>query len=513
MKGLHMNDIREIIYRLRKGHSQRSIGREMGLARNTIRKYRRIAHGHGWLDMSVPLPDNATLAGAIEPPSPRAPTASSVEPYRQAVEALRQAGVEMVAIHQRLRDDHGYTGSYSSVRRFVARLEPTAPEVFCRIETEPGHEAQVDFGSAGLRFEDAQGRKRRVWVFVMTLSYSRHQYIEFVFDQRIETFLGCHERAFQWFGGVPERIVIDNLKAGVITADLHDPVLCEPYRRLAQHYGFVISPNRPATPRHKGKVESGVRYVKRNFLAGQRFADLQAMNQRGREWVMATAGQRRHGTTGQAPLDRFEATERPALAALPDEPFEWLAAYRAKVHRDCHVVADRRYYSVPARLVGQSVDVYVGRRVVEIYHDNLLVTTHPRAGEPGERRTRTEHYPAGKRAYLEHPPERCQEDAQRVGPACAQLVAALLEQRPTDRLRSVQSLLRLVQSVGAKRLEAACRRALEYGDGRYRRVKNILDAGLEGADEQAPREPLLASASSCRYARPAGDFFGQEAMI
>jgi transposase len=134
----------------------------------------------------------------------------------------------------------------------------------------------VDFGAAGTFLDPASGRPRAASVFVMTLGYSRHQYAEIVLDQRIGTWLALHRRAFEWFGGVPRRIVPDNLKAAVLVAALHDPVLGEAYRRQAQHYGFVISPTRPRTPEHKGKVENGVHFVKRSFLAGQEFADLRA---------------------------------------------------------------------------------------------------------------------------------------------------------------------------------------------------------------------------------------------
>ena len=510
-----MNEVREIIYRLRKGQGPRAIARELGFARNTVKKYRDLAAVAGLLDAGRPLPDGAAIGQLLGPPPRPRHMRSTVEPYGDVVEGFLEANVEMAAIWQRLCDEHGYAGSYASVRRFVARLRPKTPEAVCRIETAPGQEAQVDFGSAGLQWDGREGRRRHAWFFVMTLSWSRHLYVEFVFDQKIETWLGCHERAFAWFGGVPERVVIDNLKAAVIAHDLHDPVLGEPYRRLAQHFGFTISPNRPHTPRHKGKVESGVHYVKRNFLAGQEFADLEALNERARRWALEVAGPRCHGTTREAPLGRFEQTERAALGPLPDQPFDLIATYRAKVHRDCHVVVDGRYYSVPCGLIGRRVEVYVGRRVVEIYDGVTLVTTHVVAREPGERQTRTEHYPEGKRAFLENPPERCRERSREVGEACARVVGALLDDRPYDRLRSVQALLRLGERFGRERLEAACARALAYGDGRYRRVKTILEAGLDRAPVESvgavDRERRAPEGGGYRYARAAGSFFTQEA--
>jgi len=510
MERRHVNEIREMIHQFRQRQSLHEISRAMCLARNTVRKYLRVAQEHGFLDSSKPLPDVQALGSLLGPPPMPRHMRSTVEPFAEQVEALLDANVEMQTIWQRLREDYGYTGSYSSVRRYVDRVRPKQPEAVCRIETEPGEEAQVDFGSAGAQWDPKTGRRRKAWAFVMTLSWSRHQYVEFVFDQTIPTWVACHERAFAWFGGVVRRVVIDNLKAGVIVARLHDPVLGEPYRRLAQHYGFVISPNRPGTPRHKGKVESGVHYVKRNFLAGRTFADLECMNERVRHWVMEVAGPRTHGTTQEAPLARFHRTEREALQPLPESPFDPIVAYRCKVHHDCHVVVDGRYYSVPYRWIGEQVDVYVGRRVVEIYRGMELIATHPVAKAKGERQTRTEHYPEGKRAYLDNPPERCRERAAQVGESCAQVVETLLSDRVQDRLRSVQALLRLQERVGVERLEKACQRALYYGDPSYRRVKTILNAGMEVQPVEPPNCNVI-SLASYRFARPTSDFFDREA--
>lgn len=510
MKRLHMNELRELIYRFRKGEGNRPIASAMNLSKNTVKKYRRLAAHQGFLDADKPLPSLEELGGVMIPPASPKPMRSTVEPYEEQVRRWLDAEVGQQTIWQRLRDDYEYRGSYSSVRRFVNRLRPNEPEAFCRIETAPGEEAQVDFGSAGLQYDSRSGRRRKTWMFVMTLSWSRHQYVEFVFDQSIPTWLGCHERAFAWFGGTVGRVVVDNLKAAVLQAHLHDPVLGEPYRRMAQHYGFTISPNRPRTPRHKGKVESGVKYVKGNFLAGQTFADVQAMNDRVKRWVMEVAGERIHGTTKEAPVARFNRREQASLQTLPSEPFDGIAAYRPKVQRDCHVVVNGRYYSVPARLIGQTVDVYVGRRMVEIYQGTELATTHPRLPEKGQRSTRMEHYPQSKRAYLENTPDRCRERAQGIGESCSRVVETLLSDCVQDRLRSVHSILRLNDTVGAQRLENACRRAMYYNDPSYLRIKRILDANLD----REPLEPIerkVVSFASYRFARETAEFFGPEA--
>jgi len=205
-------DIRELIRHVQAGESDRQIAEALHLTRKTVGKYRAWAMQHELLQGALPTPEELSRllnpAGATNVP-PRVP--SSVEPYRAVVVDLRQRGVEIATVFQRLRDDHGYRGSYASVHRFVRALEPPAPEVTIRIERAPGEEAQVDFGYAG-RMLDATGQRRRAWAFVMTLSYSRHQYVEFVFDQTVETWLLLHQHAFEYFGGVPRKVVLDNLQ-------------------------------------------------------------------------------------------------------------------------------------------------------------------------------------------------------------------------------------------------------------------------------------------------------------
>lgn len=508
MERLHMNVLMEVVHRLRAGQGVRAVARDLSLSRNTVKKYRELCLPKGYLDPESPPPRpedleahvTAGLSGRAGRP-PGAGAGTWLSEHRALVESFLRAGVEVQTIHERLVTEHKYPGSCSTLRRFVASIQQREPEVFCRVETKPGEEAQVDFGYAGIV------GSRKVWVFVMTLSWSRHQYIEFVHDQKIETWIGCHERAFAFFGGVPRRVVVDNLKAAIVSHKVHDPVLGEPYRRLARHYDFMVSPNRPRTPRHKGKVESGVHYVKRSLLAGRTFTDLAAMNEAGLRWVREQAGTRVHGTTKEPPLLRFNETEKAALAALPTEESEWVSAAQCRVGADCHVTVEGAYYSVPYKHSGMLVDVYIGRRIVEIYAGTTLLVTHERAGQRGERVTRLEHYPESKRHWLENTPERCRERARAVGEACGQLVEEQLSDKVLDRLSGIQSLLRLGEKHGNDRLEAACRRALHHGDGSYRRVKTILAAGLDAAPLEEGQQARVIDLSGFRFARDARSFF------
>jgi transposase len=531
MERLYVNHVRDIIHRLQQGQSQRQIARDLRMSRDTIAKYFRFACQEGYLDVATgdspvsggdssgrgrgapELPRTRDLLVKLGPVTAPPRRTSTVAAYQEVVERLLGEGVELTALLARLREDHGYTGTYSSLWRFVQQIRPTQPEIFVRVHTAPGEEAQVDFGAVGPLVDPRTGQARSAYAFVMTLCFSRHQYAELVFDQKVGTWIACHRHAFESFGGVPQRVVPDNLKAAVLEASLHDPVLGEAYRRMAQHYGFLISPTRPRTPEHKGKVESGVHYLKRNFMAGQQFADIGAANGRLETWVREVAGTRRHGTTGQAPLALFLSREKGALQPLPAQPFELCEVRLVKVHPDCHIVLDGSFYSVPCRYVGHTLEAYVGERVVELYEEGELITTHLRAPCRGTWSTRNEDYPPDKAAYLERTPARCRQIAVQIGPATTQVVEQLLAERPLDRLRSVQAILRLEESVGRERVEAACMRALYFGDPRYRRIKEILNAALD-------REPLPEGVvpfvrreqkeRSFAFARSAQEFFGSE---
>jgi transposase len=473
-----------LIRHLQAGESDRQTAGALHLTRKTVGKYRAWAMQHDLLKSALPTPEE--LARLLEQDRatsipPRAP--SSVEPYRAVVTDLRQRGVEMATIFQRLRDEHGYRGSYASVHRFVRSLEPSAPDVTIRIERPPGEEAQVDFGYAGLML-DANGQRHRAWAFVMTLSYSRHQYVEFVFDQTVETWLLLHQHAFEYFGSVPRKVVLDNLKAGIVKACFDEPQVQRAYRDCAEHYGFLIAPCRVRQPQEKGKVENGVHYLERSFLAGREVARLTDNNVKVLAWVEQIAGLRLHGTTRWQPLVQFQQVERAALLPLPPTPFELATWKQAKLHRDCHIQFDQAYYSAPFRYVGQTLWVRGDARTVRLYADYTLVATHPRATQPGQRVTNLDHLPAEKADALTLTPARCRDEATPIGPATLQVVNRLLDEQPLDRLRSVRRLLRLAHTYTPIRLEQACTRALRFETVSYISVKQILLTGLDA--EEAP---------------------------
>jgi transposase len=499
-------DIRELLRHIRITDSDRAIQRDTSIDRRTVQRYRSWANDQGLL--TGPLPPLEDLQRLVEqtlttPPPPQ--MVSSVEPFRAVVVELRTQGTEMAAIWERLKE-RGYRGSYSSIRRFVRTLEPKQPEAYGRIETAPGEEAQVDFGYAGRMLDPESGQSRKAWAFVMVLAASRHQYVEFVWDQSVATWLLLHRHAFEFFGGVPKRIVLDNLKAAITKACTDDPQVQQTYRECAEHYGFLIAPCRPRTPEHKGKVEQGgVHYVKRNFLGGRTPTAITQANSDVREWCLSTAGERTHGTTKAQPLHQFEQLERAQLQPLPSAPYDLAIWKRAKVHRDCYVVFEQAFYSAPFRLIGQHVQVRGGNREVRIYTtDFQLVATHSRAQRAGERLTHPDHLPPEKLPGLLLEEEQCRLAASDIGPATREVVEAILGDGVIDRRRTVLRLLGLREPFGDARLEGACARALRFEAASYATVKRILKGDLDQQEQPTP----APAAPAWTFVRNAGELLG-----
>jgi len=511
-------DVMELVRLLRMGESDRSIAGCLGHTRRSIARYRAWAQEQGLLhEEQKEAPSAAEVHRLLAQTLPLVPPpqqTSTVAMYREEILAYRARGMEVAAIRGRLEEVHGQPVSYMAVWRLLQRLDPAQPAVFVRVETAPGSQAQVDFGYAGYTIDPATGKARKTWAFVLVLSWSRHLYAELVFDQRVATWLLCHRHAFEFWGGCPRTIVLDNLKAAILHASVHEPVAQRSYRECAEHYGFRIDPNPPRTPRLKGKVEKGgVHYVKRNFLAGREGTErIDELNQKLRTWVLATAGERLHGTTREQPMARFQATERAALLPLPAVPYDPATWARLRLYRDCHLTFEQAYYSAPFRLVGQELWVRGGARTVDIYgDDHQLIVTHDRAA-PGERRTVLAHLPPEKVPGLVLTRETCQQQAEAVGPATAAVVSELLEHRPEDRLRSAGRLVRLAEKVGQERLERACARAQAFGGNDYPTVKRILAANLEG-DPTAQEEASAAArvgettgSSTFTFARSADEY-------
>jgi len=479
-----MHQYRQVLSRMRLGESDRQIYAAGLMGRRTVSKLRKKANKAGWLDPARPLPTEAELFEALNRPrTAQARARSSLEAHRAQIERWVEDHISGVLIHRTLKQRFGYRGSYSSVRRFIQGVTETSPRATMVLQFDPGEAAQVDFGAGPEIVDVHTGEVFKTWYFVMTLCWSRHQYAELVRDQSVQTWLGCHRRAFEHFNGVPGKVIIDNPKCAIVRACYYDPQVQRAYGDYAEGYGFLISPCPVADPKKKGRVESGVKYVKNSFGPLREFRSLADANTQLMTWVMGEAGNRCHGTTRQAPLTRFAEFERHVLKALPAVAPECASWSQAKLHGDCHIQFDKAYYSAPWQRIGERLDIRATETTVRIYYQHELIAFHARASRPGEHRSVDDHLPPNHQAWKMRDPQWCLKQAKAIGPNCLNLIEALFADRVLDRLRAAQGVIRLGTRYGAARLEAACQRALAFSNITYRSVRVILEKGLDQSTE------------------------------
>jgi transposase len=505
-----MNEIVEIIYHWHQGSTIKGIQRSLKFARKTIRNYIHMAQQLG-VRREQPFPDEQELIRGLRslsraPSLYETPAMDSIDLCRDQISQwLEDDDITAKQIWRLLREEHALSVGYSTVKRYLKREFATgAPTITVRIETPPGQQAQVDFGYAGLMYDPVKEKNRRAWAFIMTLSYSRHRFVRFVFRMDAPTWIDCHIRAFQHFEGVPATIVLDNLKPGVIKADIYDPTLNRAYADLERHYGFVADPAKVRSPQMKGKVERMVPVVRQHLLAGRFFRDITEANQRALSWSRNEIGQEIHGTTKRKPYQVFLEEEKSTLKALPAEPFEIPLWKECTVHPDHHVVFDRAYYSLPTRYIGRKVWVRGTHTLVRIFSHYELIKTHRRARYPGERVTDLGDYPPEKLAYLMATPSYVRRKAAEYGPFTEKLIRTILADHAMRNLRKAQGILRLAEKHGHQEMERACERALSFGNYRYRSIKTILEQGFLMPEDAPSPAPLSALGQS--FLRPAASF-------
>lgn len=500
-----MYEYRQIIIRLRLGETARGIARAGLAGRKKVKFIVKIALQEGWLDNARALPEDSELAKFFKlTKAPCLSTTSLVSAHEEQIKEWNAQGIQATTIHAALQRNHGFAGGYSSVYRLVKKLKGQVVHASMPLEFKPGECAQVDFGAGPKLMKRDTGQLESTWIFVMVLAFSRHTYAEIIWDQRVETWLGCHRRAFEWFGGVPKKIIIDNAKCAITKACYYDPIVQRSYGDFAEGCGFIISPCPPYEPKKKGRVESGVKYVKNHFVPLRQFRDLVDANTQLKDWLLETAGNRIHGSTREKPLNQFTEIEQGLLKPLPEQSFELAVWAKAKLHGDCHVQFAKCRYSAPYTLVKKTLWLRVSETTVRIYQEHTLVALHARLFRPGSRSTLPEHLPPNGLAYVMQDPTWCLNQAEIIGAHCHALIEHLFASAVLDNLRAAQGIVGLKKTYGNLRLNAACHRAMVFDSPFYRTVKSILKKGLEY--EKLPMEEVfdaLASSysGSGRYCR------------
>ena len=432
-------------------------------------------------------------AGAVE--------SSAAWPWREAIAQKVDEGLSAQRIFQDLSTpEHGYSGSYYSVRRLVRKLAAALPLPMRRMEVEAGQEAQVDFGR-GAPVVDADGKRRTTWVFRIVLSHSRKAYAEAVFRQSTDDFLRCLENAFAHFGGVPKTLVIDNLRAAVKQPDWFDPELCPKMRSFAEHYGTAVLPTRPYTPRHKGKIEAGVKYVKGNSLKGRTFSSLAEENQHLLEWEAKVADLRIHGTTRQQVIKVFAEVEKPKLLPLPASRFELFQEALRRVNRDGHVQVHGAYYSAPPEYLGQEIWARWDGRLVRLFDRRMKpIAVHPQK-PPGVFSTLSIHLHPHKISGIEKGADWLLGQVDRIGPKSRAWAETVLKSRGIEGVRVLMGLISLGKQHTREAVERACEIALNHGSYHLRSLRQLIKQ-----QNLVPIQQTFEFASEHPIIRPVADY-------
>ena len=407
-----------------------------------------------------------------EPRAGRSPSASASEPYRELIELELARGRNAMAIWQDLVDGHGFTAGYQSVKRYLHKLRGSAtPEACAVIETPPGEEAQVDYGSGPMVRDPHSGRYRRTRLFVLTLGYSRKCVRLLVFGSSARVWAELHEKAFRRLGGVTRTLVLDNLREGVLMPDIYDPTLNPLYRDVLQHYGVVALPCRVRDPDRKGKVESGVGHAQRTPLKGLRFESLEDAQTYLDRWEERWADTRIHGTTKRQVVAMF-AEERPALLPLPLEPFRYYQFGERTVHLDGCVEVEAAYYSAPPGWIGRRLRVQWNGTHVRLIDPltGQLLREHLRQ-ERGRHRIQDEDRPSRTPFSTQQLLARAEKAGQQIGALCQ----ALHRNYGQVAVRKILGVLALAKKYGIASTDDACAMALETGACEYRFVRRYLE--------------------------------------
>ena len=499
---LPMRKVRDVLRLRAGGMSKRKIAASLSIgataAGDCIRRARRA--GLSW-PLPEDLSDEALERILYPPPQVSATDRRSRPDWPMIHRELRRPGVTLQLLWEEYRGTHpggyGYSRYCELFRAWEGRLSPTMRQLHVA-----GERLFVDYAGTTLEVVDGTtGEVRVCQLFVATLGASNYTYAEATFTQRLVDWIGSHVRTFAFFGGVTAQVVSDNLRSGITKACFYEPTVNRSYAEMAAHYGTAVVPARPRKPRDKAKVEVAVQVATRWIIAklrNRRFFSLVEINAAIRDLVtQLNARVTRHLGTSRCAL--FDEIERPALKALPVEPYLYAEWKQCKVSFDYHVEVERHYYSVPHALLRETVWLRITARTVEVFHRGTRIAAHMRSSSDRRHTTVREHMPSSHRRYADWTPERIRRQAGEIGRNTATLIEIIMHERPHPEqgFRASVGIIRLLKSYGRDRLEAACGRALEIGARSFTSVNSILKNNLEvkrpapAADEPAITHPNI----------------------
>jgi len=476
-------EILEIFRRYQTGDSIRGISKSTGVSRNTVNKYIKIAEVHGFsFKIKAELLEISTLVfNVIHQNSVVCDSKQEgiLVPYKDIISYwLKDERLTLTKVHIKLKRQ-GVDISYSALYRYAcSELNFRKSQTTVRMaETLPGEVAEIDFGRLGLVYDASTGKGRVLHALIVTLTFSRHQYVYTTHRQDVNALITGIEEAWEFFGGVTRRVIIDNMKTAVLKSDRYEPIFQRTFLEYSQQRGFIIDAAEVRHPKGKPKVERQVPYVRENFFKGEKWNDRAHVQREVISWCMNTAGLRDHGTTRQKPRIVFENKERNLLLPILGEQFDTPKYGENKVHPDLHIRFCNALYSVPDGHVGKQVLVRGDSRLVRIYFKEKLIKTHP-VMPKGSRSTDYNDYPKEKTLYAMRNCTHYIDKGKEVGENCHQFMEKLLSgDFPWCKLRQAQKLIKLSEKYGNTRIEQACHRAMSFElINVYRVEKMVLQA-------------------------------------
>lgn len=508
-------EIVDVLRRKAAGDKISAIARSTGMDRKTVRKYIRIAEGKGLTKgadtdvediasavfKEIQCNDNYVDCNTRD---------SILLPHKESIaDWLEHEKLTLTKVHMKLLRT-GVVTSYSSLYRFAQEhIEMPGNHGTVRMaETEPGEVAEVDFGRLGYLFDKTLNRMRLLYALVVTLVFSRHQYVHITRKQNLPALIRGVEEAWEFFGGVSSRLIIDNMKAAVVKSSRYEPIFNRTFLEYSQYQGFIIDPAVARHPQGKATVERQIPYVRENFFKGEEFIDCEHVQREAVKWCRELAGMRIHGTTRKRPGIVFEEQEKGLLLPLQEERFDIPQWGSVTVHPDHHIRFSNALYSLPTEYIGKKVDIRADSRLMRIYYQGEVIKTHPVMAE-GKRSTDYEDYPKHKTAYAMRSCDYYIAKAKEAGTNCGSFMEQLLSGNfPWTKIRQAQKLIRLSEKYGTARVEQACSRALSFSLIDVNRLERIIKQafGNEAAKGGEKERGVVVPA---RFGRPA-EYFKQK---
>ncbi len=400
------------------------------------------------------------------------PRPSKLDAYKgQIVRWLQTHPYTATQVFLRLREA-GYGGGITIAKDYVRQIRPPQTPAFLTLSFAPGECAQVDWGQFGSI--SVGNTRRRLSFFVMVLCYSRMMYVEFTVSETMEQFLACHANAFAFFGGVPAKAMVDNLKSAVLQRIVGEaPVFNPRYKDFADHFGFTIAPCGVGQAHEKGRVENAVGFVKKSFLSGLELTDFAPLNPAARQWLDTVANVRIHGSTHRKPVDLF-AIEKPQLKPLPSQPYDVGVIRPARANSQFRVTVDTNTYSVPAEYAGAALTLKLYPDHLCLYHQDKLIARHVRCYDRHQDFEDPDHPRALLAQRRRAHDQKVLQRLLALTPKAEPFYQGLAERR-LNVLHHVRKIVALSEIYGAEQTRRAIEDALEFQAFSCEYVANLLE--------------------------------------